>query len=361
MSCTNCFSGCVETISDKCVKYTGAPVSFLDVSTGDTLYYVEEKIVAFLSSIKDATGIVPDLGDTEICEIVSKYITCEGCTELTLQALLIALIQAACDLQEQIDALDDDITTLNSSYTLDCITAVDAADTHTVLQAVIDKVCSIDSDLTDLTAALSSYVEIDDINLYIAAYLNGLPSTNKMYTKMVPYVAYEYYGSLTNFDISGKGIAGTQWESVYLCNGQNGTPDKRGVVAVGVIEMGGGALDAKVDPVISPTFNPDYAIGGGIYGANSTVLSESQIPSHTHVATAVVTDAGHSHEYSINSAGVTGDNQGPVTPGGYRDINTTSTDVTNISVDVTNASTGGGLGHSNIQPSIAAYYIMYIP
>ena len=44
MTCTNCFSGCVETTSDKCVKYTGNPIGFLGINTGDTLESIEKAI-----------------------------------------------------------------------------------------------------------------------------------------------------------------------------------------------------------------------------------------------------------------------------------------------------------------------------
>ena len=107
---------------------------------------------------------------------------------------------------------------------------------------------------------------------------------------MVPYTVVEYYGSLVgNFDVSGAGIG--DWEKIYLCNGNNGTPDKRGRVPVGVIAgVGGGALDPNVDPA-TPT-NPNYALLGTT-GTNTVTLNTSQLPPHTHIAT--VTDPTHVH------------------------------------------------------------------
>lgn len=44
----------------------------------------------------------------------------------------------------------------------------------------------------------------------------------KYCNRMVPYEIVRYYGSLSNFSLSGSGI--DKWENIYLCNGANGTP-----------------------------------------------------------------------------------------------------------------------------------------
>jgi microcystin-dependent protein len=186
----------------------------------------------------------------------------------------------------------------------------------------------------------------------------------------------EYYGALTgNFDVTGAGIVGTDWEKIYLCNGLNGTPDKRGRVGVGaIVGVGGGPMNPVVDPA-TPT-NPNYALNGTA-GANTVTLNTSQIPSHTHVAS--VTDPGHIHftladiidttgvlptnttsiakesqfgssqeEYAMRSSAITAATLG-----------LSSSTTTGISV--INATAGSGGAHSNIQPVLACYYIMYIP
>ena len=50
MSCSNCFNGCAEIVSDQCVKYTGVPVAVLGIQTGDSLSYVEQSLIGFLTS-----------------------------------------------------------------------------------------------------------------------------------------------------------------------------------------------------------------------------------------------------------------------------------------------------------------------
>ena len=78
-------------------------------------------------------------------------------------------------------------------------------------------------------------------------------------------------------------------ENIYLCNGLNGTPDKRGRVPVGAIQLvPGGTPDPAVNPASDPLFNYDYAVGN-IYGANSITLSSTQIPAHTHTTVSTST------------------------------------------------------------------------
>jgi microcystin-dependent protein len=187
---------------------------------------------------------------------------------------------------------------------------------------------------------------------------------------MVPYVAYEYYGPLTNFDGTGMGFPALGFYQVYLCNGLNGTPDRRGRAAVGAIQnVPGAPLDAAVDPANAG--NPNYALYTTA-GANTVTLITSQIPVHNHSAVAVssgtISPNPHSHTISWqkgqadqNEPGVYGELYDARTP--YN--RTTATSTVSLSVDVTTGVTitpaGSGGAHANIQPVIGAYYIMYIP
>ena len=133
-------------------------------------------------------------------------------------------------------------------------------------------------------------------------------------------------------------------------------------------------MNPVVDPA-TPT-NPNYALLG-TSGANTVTLNTSQIPSHTHVAT--VTDPGHIHFTVADFVDTTGALPTPLTSiarestFGSTDeeyalrsapITVASLGLTNTSltgVTVTNAAAGTGSAHSNIQPVLACYYIMYIP
>ena len=360
MPCSNCYNGCAEIVSDKCVRYTGLDVPLLGIQSGDSLSYVEAALIEFLTSTINGVGIKPIIDPAVICNLVQQYLP--DCGELTLNDILKALIQATCDLQEQVDVIVADLVILNANYDVDCLTGVtNTSDTHAVLQAVITKLCDLDVDLAALALDVdTNYVKLSELNSLIAAYIaSTTTSSSKYYTKMVPYTVVEYYGSLTgNFDVSGAGLG--DWEKIYLCNGNNGTPDKRGRVPVGVISgVGGGALNPVVDPA-TPT-NPNYALNGTA-GANTVTLNLSQIPSHTHIAT--VTDPGHTHvtdfkasQADLNEPGISGILMNRDTVYDSTAITTSST----TGITVSNSSVGSGSAHSNIQPVLACYYIMYIP
>ena len=359
MSCQGCYNGCADPISDRCVKYTGLPVELLHIDTGDPLSKVEKAITDYLVTVADGTGIIPLLDTSVICDLVAQFLPC--CNPLTLVDIINALIKAACSLQDQVNSIDDVLATLNGNYTIGaCLTVDPAAGTHDILQAVIDELCLQATDITNLVTSLGNYVLIADIDTYIAAYLASLGTTTKMYNRMVPYVAVEYYGSLSNFDITGAGIG--DWDKIYLCNGLHGTPDKRGRIPVGTVsEMGGGPLDPVVDPAIDPIFNTDYGISvNNKEGSNSVQLTVNTLASHTHTATA---DASEHHHTITNANSYTGPPSSVIGGSGANDPLSvdTSTAVPPVTVSVVNSNTGGGEAHENRPPVLACHYVMYIP
>lgn len=370
-NCNNCYNGCAEVISDQCVKYTGEDVPELGIQNGDTLAHVEEQLTKYLVGAIDGTGIILDINPALICTIVNKYLPpCVSCTTITLLDIVKALIQAACDLQTQIDATNARINTIEAPYTIGCLSGVTSTSgTHAILQAVITKLCTVEANLAALALNVSTnYVKLADLNSLIAAYLSSLAPITQQNQKMIPYTVVEYYGPLTNFDAAGVGIAALGFDKIYLCNGANGTPDKRGRLPVGVTTVpGGGAYNPNVDP--SVIGNPNYTLSM-TNGTNTVTLTTPQIPAHTHVATAtsVVTDPGHLH--TIAYAHGQADQNEPGAYGDLMDMNgtrssstSTNTNTTGITVatSVTNASTGGSQSHNNIPPVLACYYIMYIP
>jgi len=363
MSCTNCFNGCAEIVSDQCVKYTGVDVPLLGIQHGDTLATVENAIISFVTPFLDGSGIKPIIDPDIICDVVRQYIpTCVECNGFNLNDILTAIIKAVCDLQIQINDVVADVATIEADYEVGCIEEVSAsAGTHDILQAVINTLCQVQADLATLSLDLSTnYVRADQINNFISTYISDNTS-NLVNAKMIPFVALEFYGTLVGkFDFTGKGIGA--WKDINLCNGDNGTPDKRGRVAVCAIQdMGGGILDPEVDPSDPSGYNPNYVIDVPD-GSNFMTLSPLQIPDHTHIADVVVdfNDPGHDHQFEgvTNSSGSgTGSRKSvPIT-------RTTTKNETGITVDVTvtNRGAGGGLPHPNVQPVYPCYYIMYIP
>jgi microcystin-dependent protein len=335
----------------------------LGIKTGDSLSYVEQALITFLVSTLDGTGIKLTIDPDIICEVVNKYL--QECEDLTLVNVIQALIKAICEIEGRLVTLEEDFAALEGPYTIGCLTGVTGASgTHAILQAAINKICGLEVELDALALDVSTnYVKLSDLNALIAAYLSSIGST-KYYTRMIPYAVVEYYGSLVgNFDATGAGLG--DWEKIYLCNGNNGTPDKRGRVPVGATSgMGGGPLNPAVDPAVPG--NPGYVLFG-TNGFNTITLSSAQIPSHTHTAT----DAGHKHK-------ITGTTSGSLAPNGvaaYPTFNSATdlggnpfttpvvglSDVTTGFASITVSNTGGGQAHANYQPGLGCYYIIYIP
>lgn len=372
MSCSNCFNGCAEITSDKCVKYTGTDIPALGISYGDTLLHVEQQLANFIISTLDGTGIVIDVPQSVICDLIKKHLP--TCPSYQLDELIITLIKAICDLQTQVTAIKADITALNADYTIGCLTGVTASsDTHQIVQAIITKLCSLDTGLTALILNVNTnYVKIADINSYIAAYLATQTPANKAYTKMVPYVAMPYFGQLSNYPATGDALSLTgagigYWEKIYLCNGLNFTPDLRGRSTVGTTDgtMGGPAMDTNVNP--SNPLNPSYSLGTK-QGTNFVTLTTAQIPAHNHSAANSAT--GITDSITGTSSQSEAPNGSPVYPtfNSTQGLGTAFTNPSGLSVDLTDpththtiSNTGGGEPHSNNQPMMGAYYIMYIP
>ena len=377
MACNNCYNGCVETTSDKCVRYTGNNVESLAIDNGDSLYVVEQALIAKVVSFLDGTGIKINIPIGDYCTLVTQYLPpCfPACGDPSAKELFTALVKAACDLQTQVDGVEATLATLNANYTIGCLTGVTASsDTHDIVQAVITKLCQLGVDLAALALDVdTNYVKLADLNNLITAYLASLgPSTAPQYSKMVPYTVVEYYGPITgNFDVSGAGVG--SWEQIYLCNGNNGTPDKRGRVGVGaIVGVGGGAMNPAVDP--SNPDNPNYALNVGV-GANAVTLTATQMPAHTHSVT--VTDPQHHHFVAGSDTTASASPINATTPiasGGSAGTNTAyelhpstlsatvgKTSSASTGINVSLGTTGGGNSHSNIQPVLACYYIMHIP
>jgi microcystin-dependent protein len=379
-NCTNCFNGCTEIVSDRCVKYTGIDVPELGIQTGDTLSSVEQSLTTYLVSVLNGVGVKIDLTGIDICTVVQKYLPiCSTCTDISIVDISKALIQAACDLQEQIDGIVLELNILNADYTIGCLTGVTASsNTHAIVQATINTLCSLKVSFDLLVANLpSTYVKLIDLNDLIQQYLDDIGTSSKYYNRMVPYTVVEFYGTIAgNFDSTGKGLDSGAFENIYLCNGNNGTPDKRGVIGVGTTDgsMGGLTLPARTIPGGG---NPSYALNTA-YGNNTTTLSLGQIPDHTHLATVNITDPGHKHidgfgginstaSYSVTAAPVISNiNQQSGT--GTANHAYTSTEFTGLkgtgagqNVFVINDHQGGNGAHTNIQPVLPCYYIIYIP
>ena len=351
MSCVNCFDGCGTPIPDTCVRYTGENIPLLGISTGDPVSKVEQSIIAKLEEFAAGQGITLSTIDLK-CDFLDTLFGC--CKDKTLVNLIQLLIDANCTLKALIDTLYQDAVP-TFSFSTGCLTGLPATPTRDdILQALLVKVCGLDA---TVTLIYGDYVKASQLNSLISSYLASASPSTQQNTKMVPYVCYEYYGSMANFDSTGKGLSGVGFDKVYVCNGSNGTPDKRGRVAVGAIQgvpAGTVALDSAVDPSLPANAGTNYSIKQK-FGQSYVTLSVAQMPSHTHTAT----DSGHTHGITASTnVSLLGVNAVPgVDPGGIKSGGGTGTGTANITV----GATGNSSPHDNRQPSIGAYYIMYIP
>ena len=373
-NCSNCYNGCTEIVSDRCIKYTGIDVPVLGIQTGDSLSYIEQSLITFLTSTLDGTGIKPVINPQIICDLVNSYLP--TCGDISSVDLFNALIKSACDLQTQVDAIDVTLATLNADYTVDCLTGVTASsDTHAIVQAVITKLCDVEVNLVALALELNTNYSSNGTELdnYIANYLaTNSGSVDLISNRMVPWSVVPYFGPLSNFSSTGVGLG--DWANIYLCNGANGTPDLRGRVPVGVTAVpGGGSYSPQVDPGLG---NPNYTLNLAL-GANGITLTTAQLPAHAHPgSSASTTVAPHSHlmvglndssgltsATPIANAHSTGGNFGydlagstiAATVGKTSDVSLSPT--TNVTI----ASQGAGESHANFQPGLGCYYIQYRP
>lgn len=367
--CSNCYSNCAEIQSDKCIKYTGADITVLGIKNGDSMNYVTAAIAGFLTSTLDATGIKYEIDDENICTIVSDHLV--GCTDISQKDISNALSAAICGIDTRVTNIELALDSLEATYTPNCVTGIDGTEgTKIVLQAVIDKLCEVATDLDALELNVATnYVLISDIDTYIENYLSTLDPEENVITltqreKMVPYSVVEYYGPLTVFDASGSGTG--DWEQIYLCNGDNGTPDKRGRVGVGATSgMGGGIFPNSTDPAVSG--NPAYSLND-VGGSNTVTLTAAEMPSHTHTST-ISTNGEHSHNlgntYTRTDDDESGNSSNAVYHSGHNPHTGSTTYETGEDGEHTHTvgidSAGSGGAHNNVQPVISCYYIMYIP
>ena len=370
MSCESCYNGCVQTVSDECVRYTGLDSVPLDIQSGDNLQMVIDNIINKLVPLLVGEGDKITIAAGIRCALVNGYLpTPVGTNQWTSEQLFQTLVKVACDLQGQIALIDGTLAALNADYSIGCLSGVSSSsDTHDIVQAIITKLCATAAELAALEVNVATnYVKLADFNALVAAYLASQSTSTQQYNKMVPYAVYEYYGPLTNFDETGAGYSNLGFANVYLCNGLNGTPDKRGRVTVGAISGVPSTipLDASVNPA-NPG-NPNYALYTTT-GQNTVALVAGQMPAHSHGAVAntfiSINDPGHSHFAGHTPIGWSSSGSIGVSNETPKNIPTTSstTGITaTATTDVTIQSAGSGDAHANIQPVIAAYYIMYIP
>jgi microcystin-dependent protein len=340
VDCANCNG---QVLSDKCVLYSGPDVPLLGITEGMQLSEVEAALIDKLQKALDGSGItLPSL--TIGCSALTTLL---GGADKTLSNILQVLLTSNCTLHAAVTALQSSGASV--AFDTACLTVPANPSKDQILQASIQKICAM---AADLSAIKADYVKASQLTALIQQVLQNQTTTTvvQQYSKFVPYVAYPYFGPLSNFDASGKGLASLGFDKVYLCNGLNGTPDARGRTLVGAVAgVQGAALDSSVDPSQNPGSNWSLKQK---FGEGAVKLSTSQLPPHSHG----VIDPGHDHGYEgLQDAGH---------PAGSKDTNRRtpiSKKTDKAFTGITIGLTGSGEAHNNYQPSLACYFIMYLP
>jgi hypothetical protein len=367
MSCCNEDNNCVDPVSSGCVIWQGEDIACLGITKGQTLTTIETVIANKICELSDES----DLSDLTLC---GDLIALMSGKDKNVANLLQVLVTYNCTLKDLIDELS-----VNDSLTLDykCLeTTLDPCNptdftVQNILQILINNFCDLKSTVDELSITIVNQIE-DTIADSVTNMLetcqddrivsNNLPGEDRRLTFrgfVPPFCPIAYFGSLSYFDGSGKGLDDDIMCGWYLCNGNNGTPDLRGRVIVCAVQgMGGGTLSADVDPTLPQNTGSNYTLndtGGKV--RHKLTGNESGTKAHTHT----VNDPGHNHrvvgmEHNIGGDG--GGNEPRDAPNGGQ-YYYTDTKTTGITIGAYPGEDASSF-HENRMPYKAAYYIMMI-
>lgn len=357
---------CAQVFSTDCGIWQGPSVPILGICCGDTITEVETSIINKLLEVLDGTGI--DLSTINLNN--ATYLkTLLGVKNKNLLNLVQLLVDSDTDLRQLIADLNAKINVTGPAFSFDLQCLVDECCPPTltrdqVLQLVIDKLCQLDSIIKQLQDDAGGIG--DTINNIMGDFLSssintcsttGIKKTGSgkdtkiTIVGMPPPESYiPYFGTLSYFDASGKGMDETPACGWFIANGLNGTVDMRGYTFAGITNgVGGGQLEARVDPALlnEPTLSTSMkdARGEALHK-----LTSPEMPSHSHTISATGTAEVPLKRWGTRPQG--GDAEALATRGAPTGAGASDTVVQaplNISATISN--TGGNQPHNNIQPT----------
>lgn len=157
----------------------------------------------------------------------------------------------------------------------------------------------------------------------------------------------------TGLPDEGLGLPSGERYGWAICNGKNGTVDKRGNVSIGYDPSSYATLASTQ----SGGPNPPYKQGG----LKTVTLSVTEIPAHFHHTPNSIFKSfvALGSDYGNNSTtGVSGDNTGG---GNELAIMNLATNYTTPNGAALEKTIGGGQSHENMQPYIVTLFIQRIP
>lgn len=247
MACKNCRdftdNSCTDITTTNCVKSMADPVEELDICLNDSLTYVLNIVLGKVKDFMVGKGIEFNEEDLNFddCDFLNDILDGET---MDLINVLNTYKEAICTLKATTEATDATILAFTNTalYTLGCLPAEDpCGDPYTfkeLIQAIITKLCEINTTLESFTEGLLDAVEEITGNFLVGGAItscggNGISFSGSGASAVVTFEALVppncpiiYTGSTAGlFDMDGIGLPGTIMCGWYLCNGDNGTPD----------------------------------------------------------------------------------------------------------------------------------------
>jgi len=207
----------------------------------------------------------------------------------------------------------------------------------------IVKGAEIDTELTAVASAISSKADLNSPALTgtpTAPTASAATNTTQLATTAFVQTALSAAFS-SGMIIMWSGSIATIPSGWVLCNGSNSTPDLRNRFVIGAHSDTAGVAYTTVT------------------GSNTTSggSKDAIVVSHTHTATTISTDSGHTHSY--NTKNTTFNQSGSATSCWNGDAAaTTSTGYANITSTTTVASAGSSGTNANLPPYYALAFIM---
>jgi len=246
MDCKNCRDyndmSCTDRTTTNCIDWVGSAYSDLDICINDSLTWVGNIILTKLSALLKGRGIIFEEDDLTLddCDYLDGLLDGE---EMNLINILNVYKNAICELKEASDLSVATMTAFTdvTLYTIDCLPDLDPCgdpyDFKTLIQAIITKLCALNTQFESIASTILLAIEEGTGNFIGGGAItscggNGFvlsgtgDSTVLTFQALVPpNCPILYLGSTTFFDVNGIGLPNTPYCGWYLCNGSNGTPN----------------------------------------------------------------------------------------------------------------------------------------
>lgn len=190
-------SGCIDSVSAKCVTWNGPKIACLDICTGDSVSDVIHKIASKVCNIADNQN----LDNLDLSCLIDL---CQSCPQdKNLATILQLLLDNQCSLKELIDNINPtNSVNVELNLNLKCLKKYDAfeneipQDLNQVLQSLIDQVCIDKNKVTVLEGTVVDLQnQIDDLSnvdpYEESSVTTCLNTTPKKLSIVVPTIASE--------------------------------------------------------------------------------------------------------------------------------------------------------------------------